>query len=538
MAEPGPEPTAAQARAVSAVAAAAGFQAFVLRGVTGSGKTEVYIDLIERVVARGCQALVLIPEIGLTPQTLARLRGRLDARVVVSHSGLSDGERLEAWLAARDGTADIVIGTRSAVFIPLARPALIVVDEEHDPSLKQHEGFRYSARDLAVVRARRCGVPVVLGSATPSLETMLNVRRGRYVELVLPQRAGGAQPPAVRVVDLRGRRLVDGLSDSLCAAIEGVLGRGEQVLLFHNRRGFAPALLCHACGWLADCARCDTHMVLHREEDRLRCHHCAAERPVPDACGQCGAGELHPVGLGTQRVSESLAGRFPTARIARVDRDSTRRKGALEGVLGRVRAGEVDVLIGTQMLAKGHHFPNVTVVGILDADAGLFAADFRASERMAQLLVQVAGRAGRGERPGEVLIQTHHPDHPLLVALIESGYEAFCAAALEERNAALLPPFSAMALLRADAVDRGAGEAFLEAARLAGVSLGTPARLLGPVPAPLERRAGRHRWHLLLEADARPALQAMLEAWLPLLGSLPEARRVRWSLDVDPLDLS
>ena len=534
-----PVPSEAQARAVATVAACDGYGAFLLNGVTGSGKTEVYIELVERCVAAGRQALVLIPEIGLTPQTVARLRGRLEARVAVTHSALSDGERLDAWLAARSGAADVLIGTRSAIFVPLARPGLIVVDEEHDASLKQHEGFRYSARDLAVVRARDAGIPVVLGSATPSLESVHNAARGRYVELSLPRRAGRAEAPATQVVDLRGQRLEDGLSEALRHAVEETLERREQVLLFHNRRGFAPALLCRACGWSAECPRCDSHLVLHREDHRLRCHHCMAERPVPQACASCGAVELRPVGLGTQRIAEALGAAFPRARIERVDRDSTRRKGAVDALLARVHAGEVDILVGTQMLAKGHHFPRVTLVGILDADAGLFAADFRASERMAQLLVQVAGRAGRGERRGKVLVQTHHPHHPLLTALLRDGYAAFCDEALAERRAAGLPPHAAMTLLRADAAAREAGERFLRAASSAAPRAGKQGvRLLGPVPAPLERRAGRHRWHLLVEADERPVLQRFLDAWLPALPDLVEARRVRWSVDVDPLDLS
>ncbi len=534
-----PVPSKAQARAVAAVAATEGYGAFLLNGVTGSGKTEVYIELIERCVAAGRQALVLIPEIGLTPQTVSRLRERLDARVAVTHSGLADGERLDAWLAARSGDADVLIGTRSAVFVPLARPGLIVVDEEHDASLKQHEGFRYSARDLAVVRARDAGVPVLLGSATPSLESVHNVARGRYVELSLPRRAGPAEAPITQVVDLRGQRLEDGLSEPLRRAMSETLERREQIILFHNRRGFAPALLCRACGWTVECPRCDSHMVLHREDHRLRCHHCMAERQVPAGCAACGGAELRPVGLGTQRIAEALAGTFPDARIARVDRDSTRRKGALDALLARVHAGEVDILVGTQMLAKGHHFPRVTLVGILDADAGLFAADFRASERMAQLLVQVAGRAGRGERRGTVLVQTHHPHHPLLTALLRDGYAAFCDEALAERREAALPPHAAMTLLRADATARENGERFLAAAvGAAPDARARRVRLLGPVPAPLERRAGRHRWHLLVEADDRRELQRFLDAWLPALPSLVEARRVRWSVDVDPLDLS
>jgi len=528
-----------QRAAVDAVAAAWGrFRTFLLDGVTGSGKTEVYLTLIEQVAAQGAQALVLVPEIALTPQLVARFRGRLRVPVAVLHSGLTDEERVCAWLAAREARAPVVVGTRSAALAPLARPGVFIVDEEHDPSFKQHEGFRYSARDLAVFRGRAAGVPVVLGSATPSLESLHNVRQGRYQHLLLARRAAGTRPPALEVVDLRGRRFDDGLSARLLEAVAANLAAGEQTLLFLNRRGFAPVLLCHACGWVADCVRCDAHLVYHRSGARLRCHHCGAERRVPVSCPECRAADLRAVGLGTQKVADALARHFPRARIARMDRDSVRRKGALEGVLADIERGAADIVVGTQMLAKGHHFPNVTLVGIVDADAGLFSVDFRASERMAQLVVQVSGRAGRGERAGRVLIQTHHPAHPLLRALIRHGYAHFAGAALAERGAARLPPFTALALLRAEARSRGAGHAFLEEAaqlargmRMEGVSL------LGPVPAPMERRAGRYRAQLLLEAEERAALHRLLAAWTPALEALRSGRRVRWALDVDPQDM-
>jgi primosomal protein N' (replication factor Y) len=535
----GPTPSDEQREAIEAVYAARDrFQSFVLDGVTGSGKTEVYLAVIERIVALGRQTLILIPEIGLTPQIVSRLRERLSMPMAVLHSGLSDRERLEAWAMARDGRASVVVGTRSAVFVPLARPGLFVVDEEHDASFKQQDGFRYSARDLAIVRARRSAVPVLLGSATPSLESLNNVINGRHEGLRLSKRARDALVPRVEVVDLRGQPFEEGISQRLANAIGECLVEGEQVLLFVNRRGYAPILICHGCGWQADCSRCDAHMVYHRHSGRLRCHHCAAERGVPEICPECGEGDLRALGLGTQRVVDALERRFPDARIDRVDRDSTRRRGAMQNVLDAIHAGETNILVGTQMLAKGHHFPNVTLVGILDADGGLFGADFRAAERMAQLLVQVAGRAGRGQRPGRVLIQTHHPDHPLLKVLVREGYRDFGEAALGERRQAALPPFSCFALLRAEAPQREDTMGFLEEARARALSIGDErVQALGPVPAPMERRAGRYRAQLLLQCDDRGPLHGVLMPWLAELETLKSGRRVRWSLDVDPQEM-
>lgn len=534
------ELTGAQHQALAGILGAlGGYRCFLLHGVTGSGKTEVYFRAIERVVSEGRQALLLIPEIGLTPQMVQRLRRRFSFPVAVMHSGLSDRERLCAWLMARDGQAPVVIGTRSAVFVPLLRPGLIIVDEEHDLSFKQQEGFRYSARDLAVVRGRQEGVPVVLGSATPSLESLRNLELGRYHHIVLPERAGGRSHPALRPLDIRGQRLSHGFSRAMLAAVAGALGRGQQVLLFLNRRGYAPTLLCHDCGWVADCPRCDAHLIYHRGSQRLRCHHCGTERPVVEACPQCRSQELRPLGSGTERLEGVLNDSFPLARIVRVDRDSTRRKGSMEAVLTDVRAGEIDILIGTQMLAKGHHFPNVTLVGIVDADGGLFSTDFRAAERLAQLVIQVAGRAGRGDEPGEVIIQTHHPDHPLLRALIASGYERFADEALVERRLAGLAPYVFMALLRAEAPDRETPAVFLQEAREAAEPVaGEGLELLGPVPAPMERKAGRWRAQLLVQSASRSRLHGLLDAWLPRVEALKTARRVRWSLDVDPQEMA
>ncbi len=536
-----PEPPLALTPAQQQALAAVGFDGFagiLLDGVTGSGKTEVYLQLIARTVAEGRQALVLVPEIGLTPQLLERFRRRFAVPIAVLHSGLADGERLSAWLAARDGEAPIVIGTRSAVFAPLPQLGLIIVDEEHDPSFKQQDGFRYSARDVAVMRARQAQAPIVLGSATPSLESLANAAQGRYTRVVLPERAGAASHPAMRLFDMRQTPIEGGISESLYRAMQQHLERDGQVLLFLNRRGYAPVLLCHDCGWVAQCSRCDAPLTYYAGARRIRCHHCGAERPPPQQCGSCGSVDLRPVGQGTERVEEALRARFPALGIERIDRDATRRKGAMESKLARVHSGAARILVGTQMLAKGHHFPDVTLVGILDADQGLFSADFRAGERMAQLILQVAGRAGRAEKPGEVIIQTHHPDHPLLRLLVERGYGAFATEALTERQLAQLPPYAHLALLRAEAPALAAPQAFLEEARLLAEQCGEPGvALLGPVPAPMERRAGRYRAQLLLQSENRAALHRLLERWLPLLEASKAGRKVRWSLDVDPMEM-
>ena len=533
-----PTLSAAQADAVAAVSAVLDrFQVFLLEGVTGSGKTEVYLRLIEAVLARGQQALVLAPEIGLTPQLLARFRERLPGPLAVLHSGLNDRERLNAWLLARDGTAKVVVGTRSAVFAPLRTPGLLIVDEEHDPSYKQQDGFRYHARDLAVIRGQQLGIPVVLGSATPALESVQNARGGRYRLLSLPERVGGGTEPPILILDVRRQPMTEGLSPPLLERMEVHLARNEQVLLFLNRRGFAPILLCHECGWLSQCQHCDARMTLHLRQRRLTCHHCGDHRPVDAVCPVCGSVDLRAVGHGTERLETALRPLFPGIGIARIDRDSTRRRGSLETLLADIHNGDRRILIGTQMLAKGHHFPEVTLVGIVDADQGLYGVDFRSSERMAQLILQVAGRAGRAEKPGTVIIQTHHPDHPLLRVLVSEGYPAFAAAALAERQEALLPPFAYQALLRAEAVDPERATAFLNAARALAEPIADGLELLGPAPAPMERRAGRYRAHLLIQATQRQALHRFLDRWAVLLWTERGDRQVRWSLDIDPMEL-
>lgn len=533
----GPTLTDEQRAAIDAVAAEHGrFRAFLLEGVTGSGKTEVYLQLIERVLAAGGQALMLVPEIGLTPQTLRRFRERFGASVFALHSGLAEGERSRAWLAAARGDAGVILGTRSAIFAPLPRLAIIAVDEEHDASYKQQDGFRYSARDLAIVRARALGVPVVLGSATPSLETLANVEAERYTRVRLSARPGSARAPTLRVVDMRRSRLVHGMSPELVTAVRDCLARGEQALIFRNRRGYAPVLTCHDCGWHADCERCAKPMTLHRARARLVCHHCGAERNVPAQCPECAAQTLAPQGHGTERLEEALVDLFPQAPVVRIDRETTRRRGALEALFDSLGPDKPGIYVGTQMLAKGHDLPNLTLVAILGVDDGLYSADFRASERLGQLVVQVSGRAGRASKPGSVLLQTHHPDHALLGTLLRGGYRGLAASLLAERRDAQWPPYAHLALLRAEAKQLQQTEKFLrDAAEAAGMPDGID--LAGPIPAPMPLRAGMHRAQILLSSAERARLQHFLPAWIDALRALASARHVRWSVDVDPIDL-
>lgn len=533
--QPPPTLNAEQKLATEAIANANDHRPLLLEGVTGSGKTEVYLTAIQEHLRAHKQVLVIVPEIGLTPQLLDRFRQRLKGEIAVMHSGLPEGERLNAWLAAQAGQADVIIGTRSALFTPLPRPGLIIVDEEHDASLKQQDGLRYSARDLAVMRAHRLQIPIVLGSATPSLESIANARAKRYQHYRLDQRAGAAKPPTLRLLDVRGADMQDGLSIALLDAIKKHLNAGNQVLLFLNRRGYAPVLICHDCGWIAECSACDARYTWHRGRNRLLCHHCDQDRPIPAVCPNCNSVDLRALGLGTERIEAALDTALPDNEPIRIDRDSTRRRGSFEQALAKARQGGAQLLLGTQMLAKGHHLPNVTLVGIIDADQGLFGADFRSAERLAQLIIQVAGRAGREINPGEVLIQTHHPEHPLLQTLIHGGYPAFADAALSEREAAGLPPTRALALLRAESTQRHNAARFLEEAKALITS--TPhIELVGPFPAPMERRANRYRMQLFVQADQRGQLQSLLERWLPSVARSSLARKVRWAIDVDPAD--
>ena len=532
-------PNAEQQIAIDAIRGAAGFAPFLLDGVTGSGKTEVYLQAIADCLARGRQALVLVPEIGLTPQALARFRTRLGVPVHALHSGLNDSERAATWLAAASGQARVIVGTRSAVFVPLPEAGLIVVDEEHDGSYKQFDGLRYHARDFAIVRARALAVPVVLGSATPSLETLHNAQSGRYALLRLRQRAGDARPPQVRVLDVRKRPLHAGLSEEALAAIRAALDGGGQVLVFRNRRGYAPVLLCHDCGWSAHCPRCSTPerptaMTVHAHGKRLQCHHCGHRRPSPPACPDCASLGLQPQGNGTERIEAELQARFDAVPVIRIDRGSTGQRDALQKHFDAL-GSRPGILIGTQMLAKGHDLGNLVLVVVVGIDEGLFSADFRSGEKLAQLLIQVAGRAGRADRPGTVLLQTHHPEHPLLQTLVGGGYHAFADGELALREAAGFPPFAHLALLRAEAKRAELPLQFLQLAKT--LLEGSGIDLHGPLPAPMPRRAGYVRSQLLLAAPARAALHVALEGAVPALYAAPEARRVRWSLDVDPLDL-
>lgn len=524
-----------QALAVAAIGAAKKAQTYLLEGITGSGKTEVYLQAMADVLRRGQQVLVLVPEIGLTPQTLRRFQQRFDVPIVMLHSALTDRERLDAWLDARAGSAAIIIGTRSAIFTPCKALGMIIVDEEHDASLKQQEGFRYHARDIAVMRGHEENVPVILGSATPSLETLNNALQQRYAHLTLTLRAGAAKPARHVLLDIKNTTLKAGLSKPLLDLMRAHLQAGQQVLLFLNRRGFAPALMCHECGWLAQCRRCDAFYTVHQGQRQLQCHHCGAQQAIPRQCHDCGSTQLIGRGVGTEQLEQVLQEQFPEYPVLRIDRDSTRRKGSLQQHLNDARDNKYPILVGTQMLAKGHHFPEVTLAALLDVDGALYSSDFRAAERLGQLFTQVAGRAGRASKPGTVVLQTHHPEHELVQDLVNNGYSHFAKSALHERQLTQLPPFSQQALFRAEA-----NNAQLVIEALQAVANLFPQRddafVLGPLPAVMERRAGRYRYQLLLQTQQRGLRAQLLRYVLPQLESLAILRKVRWSLDIDPQD--
>jgi len=526
-----------QQQAADAIGGAAGFSPLLLYGVTGSGKTEVYLQACAQVLARDDQAqiLVLVPEINLTPQLEANIRARFPGVMLATlHSSLSEGERMLHWLAAHQGRARIVLGTRLAILSSLPHLKLIVIDEEHDPSYKQQEGLRYSARDLAVWRAHQLGIPIVLGSATPSLESWHHAQTGRYRKLALRERAvRDAVLPRVYLIDMERDKPKEGLTPTLVRALRQRLERGEQSLLFLNRRGYAPVLCCESCGWISNCTRCTANMVLHRPERRLRCHHCSLELRIPHACPTCGNIDLQPLGRGTQRIEEGLQALFPEARILRIDADSTRHKGSAQAAFDTVHRGEVDILIGTQMVAKGHDFKKLTLVGVLNPDTALFSQDYRASERLFAQLMQVAGRAGRAGLPSEVLIQSRYCTHPLYGAVMRHDYDRFAGDLLAERHQAALPPYMYQALLRAEAAELATAIEFLEGARDA-----VPADAVtvnDPIPMTMTRVHNVERAQLLVESNSRPALQAYLSAWVDALRAMKS--RVRWSLEVDPLDI-
>ena len=525
-----------QALAFSQLLFQEGFNVWLLEGVTGSGKTEIYLQYIEEVLKKGKQVLVLVPEIGLTPQTVRRFQARFNVEIDVLHSNLNDTQRLNVWERARTGQSAIVIGTRSALFTQFSDLGLIILDEEHDGSFKQQDGWRYHARDLGIVLAQKLNIPILLGSATPSLESLNNVQNGKYHHLVLSKRAGNATALRQFVIDLKHQRIQNGLSEPLLQRMQEHLEKGNQVLLFLNRRGFAPVLLCHECGWIDECHHCEKPYTYHQHQRVLRCHHCGAQKTVPMQCGHCGSTHLVTTGLGTEQLEETLKARFPQYNIARIDRDSTARKGKLEGYLEDIQQGKSQILIGTQMLAKGHHFPNVTLVALVNVDNALFSLDFRAEERLAQLYVQVAGRSGRAEKQGEVVLQTHYPDHPLLTTLLEKGYQAFAEETLKLRHNMGLPPFSFQALFKAQCRHSEEAEnalsqlaSFFYEQKIEGL------QVLGPIPAPFSKKAGQYRWQLLLQHASRKQLQAALSRYSP---ELIKSSQVRLILDVDPLDLS
>lgn len=520
------------------------YQGFLLDGVTGSGKTEVYIHAAKAALDAGKQVLLLIPEIGLTPQLIGRFTDSLRCRYVALHSGLNDEERRKAWLQARDGSADLVIGTRSSLFVPLDNLGLVIVDEEHDNAFKQQDGFRYSARDLALVRAHMSSAVAVLGSATPSLETKFNQQAGGLELLRLRQRAASAIPPKIRLLDIRGQQLDNGMSPALIGAIENTVARGQQALIFLNRRGYAPALLCHACGWGGECNHCDSHMTLHRGTrfgGRLQCHHCGASQKAPTQCPSCQSIDLIAAGQGTERLEERLNELFPEQSILRVDRDTTRSRTRFAKALDDARSGKADILIGTQMLGKGHDFPKLGLVGVLDSDSGLHSVDFRATEKLAQLVLQVAGRAGRSaehSKKSQVIIQTHQPEHSLMEAIVTGDYQKISADLMQEREDAQWPPYGHLAILRMESEDKNLVETHIQnAAQLANVCSLPACQLLGPVPAPLERKQGRWRYQLLFSATDRAELQTSVRRWLGEIKQLKISNKVRWSLDVDPQDL-
>jgi primosomal protein N' (replication factor Y) len=528
---------AEQAMAVNTISAhLSSYHCFLLQGVTGSGKTEVYLQVIAKVLAAGLQVLVLVPEIGLTPQLLARFQDRFKEPMVVIHSHLNDTERQLAWLWAKEEAVKLVIGTRAAIFTPMPALGLIVIDEEHDLSLKQMEGVRYSARDTALMRAHLRHIPIILGSATPSLETLHNCALNKYRRLCLSHKALNSTPLRYQILDIRHQLLQHGLADATLSLIREHLEQNNQVLVFINRRGFSPVLLCHQCGWMADCRACDAHLTVHKNLGRLICHHCGLSQRMPTHCGQCQSHDLLPIGAGTQRVHEYLSTQFPSVSVVRIDRDEVRQKDALDQSLARIQDGDAQLIVGTQMLAKGHHFPRLTLVVVLEADQGFYNQDFRALERLGQLLTQVAGRAGRAEFPGHVLIQTHVPQHPLLNLLIQQGYDAFAQSLLTSRQQAELPPYSFMAVIRA----QGKGlPALLQALHAMKEQLQThKMHVLGPAPAPLARKGGLHRMQLMVKSPSRKHLGfalTQLREWLTINKIV---NGIRWNVDVDPMDLS
>ncbi|UDG80845.1 Primosomal protein N' [Candidatus Hartigia pinicola] len=515
------------------------FSPWLLAGITGSGKTEVYLHALENILAQGKQALVLVPEINLTPQTINRFRKRFNAPVAILHSALNDSERLSVWLGAKQDKTAIIVGTRSALFTPFFRLGIIIIDEEHDSSYKQQNGWRYHARDLAVLRARNENIPIILGTATPSLETLLNIQKKKYHQLNLTLRAGDANLATQKLIDLKGQFLKHGLSKLLIKHIQDHLKKDNQVILFLNRRGYSSALICHECGWVFECQRCNHYYTFHQNSYQLLCHYCDSQSLIPQQCIDCGSTYLIPIGMGTEQLAEGITDLFPSVPVTRIDRDTTRRKGAFSKYLNEIHAGGARILIGTQMLAKGHHFPDVTLVALLNIDGALFSNDFRSAERFAQLYIQVSGRAGRSGKPGEVFLQTHYPEHPLLLTLLDRGYDAFSRDAMEERRVTMLPPFTNHILIRSEDQNNQDSQKFLEKVRCYVVEHSkNDSRLwiLGPTPAIQAKRSGYFRWYLLLQHPSRSYLKKLTEKVCFQLHSQPGRRKVKWNIDVDPID--
>lgn len=531
------ELTSEQKQAIDEITQAEQFQPFLLAGVTGSGKTEVYLRVIANVLKKNKQALVLVPEISLTPQTVARFEARFSVPVLLLHSGLTDTKRYKAWLQAEKKSPCIVIGTRSAVFAPLKNCGVIVVDEEHDMSFKQHSGFRYSARDVAVMRAKFSDIPVVLGSATPALESIKNANQKKYQLLTLSERAGNASLPPITLHNVCGEKLQQGLSSKLIHVMRAHLNQGNQILLFLNRRGYAPVLMCHHCGWSASCPHCDAKVTVHENPKRLLCHHCGHQSSLIRTCMSCKQSELMVLGLGTEQLEETVCALFPGKKTCRIDRDNIKNFTDLEATLKKVHDKTVDILIGTQMLVKGHHFENVTLVVALDVDNALFSGDFRAVERLGQSLIQVAGRAGRAEKMGEVFVQTHHPDHPLLQILFRSGYFAFANAVLEERSQTQLPPFASMVLLRAEAKDKNRVLKFLMKAKEKMLPVSAHVAVMGPFPSAMEKKAGVYRMQLLIQSMHRGELKKAVSVYLDAMEKEKKISGLKWVLDVDPIEV-
>lgn len=518
------------------------FKCYLLEGITGSGKTEVYLNILKAVLEKGQQALIIVPEIGLTPQTIKRFKARFNVPIYLKHSALNEQQQLETWLHAKQGSAAIVIGTRSAIFSDFKNLGLIILDEEHDASFKQQDSFRYHARDFAIKRASDENIPILLGSATPAFESLNNALSGRYHHLFLTHRAGNATPPKNDLINLTGLPLKSGLSPQLIELMQQHLDKNNQVILFLNRRGYAPVLMCHECGWLAKCQRCDAFYTYHKSANYLHCHHCMATHPVPEQCHDCGSTNLHSTGVGTEQLEETLTQLFPDHKTVRIDRDNTRKKDSFNEYLNDINSGKYKILLGTQMLAKGHHFPDVTLVALVDVDGALFSNDFRASERLGQLFTQVAGRAGRAEKKGQVVLQTFHPEHNLLQELVNNGYGDFSRSALQERKMAQLPPFSYQALIRAESLNATQAENFLTLCKqtLNQIALNNKVSdrllILGPIAASMERRAGKYRFQLLIQSEQRVLVTKTLNIALTHFEKMPEGRKVRWSIDVDPID--